>query len=88
MLYYKTIRATGNLPVAPAGGAAELWTVNVNAGAAAATLSIYDGIDATGTKIATVDATTKSSQTFGVRCPNGIFAVLAGGNADCTIGHS
>lgn len=63
-----------------------LGSVNVNTGAPAAVLKIYDGQDATGTLYATIDASTKSSQFFGVQFANGIFLDLSGGAADCTIG--
>lgn len=86
-LRYATIRAAGNLSVAPTDGSAQLWTVNVNTGAASATLSIYDGTSASGTLIAVVDCENPGSYGYGVLCPNGIFAVLADGDADVTIGY-
>lgn len=85
-MVYKRIASTGNLACAPSGGHAFLGTVNVNTGAASATFSIYDGTSASGTLIAVIDASSKSSHYYGVRCPNGIFCVLAAGNADVTVG--
>jgi hypothetical protein len=86
MINYSVIKTVTTKVVAP-GGPAALWTVNVNTGAAGAILKIYDGTSSAGTLVATIDASTKSSQCFGVRCPNGIFADLSVGTADCTIGY-
>lgn len=88
MFRYKRIAAIGNLPVAPANGSSVLWTVNVNTGAVSAVLTIYDGTSASGTVVAVIDAASKGSWTYGVLCDDGIFAVLSGGNADVTIGHT
>lgn len=87
MLRAKRIAAAGNLDVSGSGGAV-LWTVNVNTGATSAVLTIYNGTSASGTVVAIIDATSKSSHAYGVYCDDGIFAVLSGGNADCTIGHT
>jgi len=81
-----SITATGNLPVQPAGSG-ELWSVNVNTGAASAVLKIYNNTSAVAADIiATIDASATGSFWYGVLCPKGIFAVLSGGNADITIG--
>lgn len=86
VLRSKHLSATGTGILAPAGGDAELWTVNINTGAASATLKIYDGTSATGTLVAQIDATTKSSHCYGIFCRGGIYYDLSGGNADVTIG--
>jgi hypothetical protein len=86
-LRYVRIASVSSATVAPSGGGAEVWTVNVNTGAASAILKIYDGTSASGTLVATIDASSKSSHCFGVLCPNGIFWDLSGGTADCTIGY-
>lgn len=73
--------------VAEAGGSAILWTVNVNTGAPSATVTVYDGEDANGNIVAIIDATTKSSHAYMRKCNAGIYVVLAGGNADVTVGY-
>ena len=80
---YASIAATGTLNVAK--GPATLESVIVNTGAASAVLTIYDNTAGSGTKIATVDATSKSFAHYGCRTKTGITAVLSGGNADVTI---
>lgn len=81
----KHISSTGTGIVAQPGGA-ELGTVNINTGAASAVLTLYNGTSGSGTVVAVVDASTKSSHAFVVLCENGIYYDLAGGNADVTIG--
>lgn len=80
----KVITAIGNLAVAT--GVCTLWTVNINTGATSAVLTIYDNTAGSGTKLATIDASSKSSHVYGVGAATGIYAVLSGGNADVTIG--
>lgn len=63
-------------------------TVNVNTGAANATLTVHDGTSASGVVVAIIDASTKSSHFYGFECKNGIFCVLAVGNADVTVGYT
>ena len=86
ILTYRTIRTVSSAQLASANGDAELWTVNVNTSAASAVLKIYDGTSTSGTLVAQIDASNQGSYCYGVRCKNGIFADLSGGNADCTIG--
>lgn len=83
-LQAKTIVAAGNLAIAT--GVATLGTVNINTGATSAVLVIYDNTSGAGTKLATIDASSKSSHVFGIRSQTGLYAVLSGGNADVTIG--
>lgn len=69
-----------------------LWTVNVNTGAASAVLTVYDGPtvanpSTTGSVVAMIDASSKSSQVFGVQVTNGLYLVMTGGNADVTVGY-
>ena len=85
---YAHIAAAGNLSVAPDNGGAVLGAVNINTGAANATFTIYDGTSASGTVVAVLDASTKTCHFFGVNCPNGIFCVLAVGNADVTVSYA
>lgn len=85
---YKRIAAAGNLSVAPTGGKARLWTVNVNTAAANATFTIYNGTSASGDVVAVIDASETSSRVYGTLCNDGIFCVLASGNADVTVGYS
>lgn len=73
--------------MAAANGAAILWTVNVNTGAPSATFTVYDGTSASGDVVAIIDASTKSSHAYMRLCHQGIFCVLAGGNADVTVGY-
>ena len=88
MFQAKRISTATTMLVAPANGGSTLWTVNVNTGAAGAVLTIYRGTDATGTVIAVIDASTKSSHTYGVLCDEGIFVEQTVGAADITIGHT
>ena len=70
-----------------AQGDAVLAYVNVNTAAASAVLTIYDGQSTTGTKVAAIDCSSSTGRqfTYMIRCPNGIYAVLTGGNADVTV---
>lgn len=86
-LTYGTINTVTQKQLAPAGGDAQLWTVNVNTAAAGAVLTIYDGTSTSGAKVATIDASKNGSYCYGVVCKNGIFLDLAVGTADCTIGY-
>jgi hypothetical protein len=73
--------------IANTRGNAILWTVNVNKGVAGSTLKIYDGVSSSGTLVAEVDASTKSSHGYGVHCQQGIYFELTG-NAQATIGYA
>ena len=88
MLRYAVIRAVGTKAIGGLASGAVLWTVNVNTGAAGAILKIYEGGSASGILVATIDASTKSGQSFGVYMKDGIFLDLSVGNADCTIGYA
>jgi hypothetical protein len=77
------IAATGNLPCA--NGKAELGIVNVNTGAASAVLTIYDNTAGSGATVAVIDASVEGCYVYAAQCNTGIYAVLSGGNADCTI---
>lgn len=83
--YYHTA-ATATKKLADAGTSVTLVAINVNTGAASAVLTVYDGVDATGTVVATIDASAKGSYWFGgVRLPAGLCVVLSGGTADVTV---
>lgn len=88
MLNYFPIRTVSNKQLGAAGGNTLLGTVNVGTGAATAVLKLYDGVDATGTLVSSIDASAKGSYAFFVRCPKGLFVDLSGGTADCTIGYA
>lgn len=88
MLRYATIKTVTTRQVSGTGGGAVLWTVNVNTGAAGAVLKIYDGVNVNGILVATIDASTKSSHSYGVMCNEGIFLDLSIGAADCTVGYA
>jgi hypothetical protein len=80
------IAATGNLPVA--AGKSELGIVNVNTGAASAVLTIYDSLAGSGTVVAIIDASGEGCYVYAAQCDTGIYAVMSGGNADCTISYA
>lgn len=80
------IASTGSLLVSGAG--AELGIVNINTGATSATLTLYNNTSAAGEVIAIIDASTEGCYAYGAQQSRGIFAVLAGGNADCTISYT
>ena len=86
-LTYATINTVSNKQIAPAGGDAQLWTVNINTAAAGAILKLYDGTSTSGTLVATIDASKNGSYCYGVVCKGGIFIDLSIGTADCTIGY-
>lgn len=88
MLRYKRIATTSTGIIASANSNTELWSVNINTGATSAVFKLYDGTSASGTLIATIDASTKSSHAYGVLCNGGIFFDLSGGNADITVGYA
>ena len=77
---------TGNL--GPFGGQSS-WTylkrIVIGTGAASATVTVYDGQDNTGTVITIIDASAKGFYDFDCVCKNGVFVVVAGGNADTTV---
>lgn len=80
-----SINTVGNLAVT--AGYGELWSVNVNTGVATATLKIYNNTSAVAADlIATIDCSVVGSYWYGVICAKGIFCVLAGANADITVG--
>lgn len=82
----KNIAATGNLLCKT--GAGTLIGVTVNTPAASAVLKIYDGIDNTGTLLATISCSAANEPAtlwYGIGCKVGVFAVLSGGNADVTV---
>lgn len=87
MLRYVHGAAVGNFPVAAAGGGAVLWNVIVNTAAVGAVVKVYDGVDATGTLVCSVDASTVQGPWYGYYCKSGIFAVMSGGNADFSLGY-
>jgi hypothetical protein len=66
------------------GGGGTLVSVNVNTGAASAVLTLKVK-DTNGATIAVIDASAKGSYQYGCNIQNGVFASLAGGNADVTI---
>lgn len=83
--YYHTA-TTATKVLAGAGTSVTLIAVNVGTGAVSGVLTIYDGQDATGTVVATIDASAKGSYWFGgVRLPAGLYVALSGGNADVTV---
>lgn len=84
MYRHQHISSVGTYVIARSSS--ELGTVNVNTGAGSAILTIYNSAAGSGDIVAVIDATTKSSHAFVVYCAAGITAVLAGGNADVTIG--
>lgn len=87
-LTYTHLSAQGNASVALADGGARLFTVNVNTGATSAVLTIYNGTDANGDVVAVIDASAAGSFFYGVKCNDGIYAALSGGDADVTIGNA
>jgi hypothetical protein len=83
---YKRITDAGNLPVTH--GPSTLGTVNIGTGDTTAVFTIYDGTSDSGNIVAVLDATTKSSHGYLTFCPNGIYCVLSGGDADITVAHT
>jgi hypothetical protein len=82
----KRIAAAGSLLIS--GEGAELGLVNVNKGATSAVLTLYNNTSAAGEVIAIIDASEKACHAYGSNWSRGIFAVLSGGDADCTISHT
>lgn len=71
-----------------AKGPALLATVTISTGATSAVATVYDNASAgSGTKIATIDASTSRTLAYLSRCKNGITIVTSGGNADITVGY-
>lgn len=83
-LHFTTAGNTGTL--GGTGSHGMLYTVNVGTGAASAVLTIKHG-SSSGTTVAVIDASAKGSYTFNIKLSNGVYASLAGGNADCTIAY-
>lgn len=84
---YRSLNITSIASGLVSGPGSELGTVNINTGAGSAVLTLYNALSADANKkIATIDASTKSSHAFVVYCEIGLFYALSGGNADVTIG--
>lgn len=65
-----------------------LGTVIINVAGTGTTLTLRDGTDNTGTIIATIDTTTRTSLQYGIPFSVGLYAVPAGSSpADITIGY-
>jgi hypothetical protein len=83
-----TIRTVSSKIVAPANVGATILIANVYTGAAGAILKIYEGTDATGELIATIDASSKSSHAILQEMSSGIFVDLSVAAADCAITYA
>jgi hypothetical protein len=72
------------------GSWTELHTVNVNSGAANASVAVWGSNPSTAdSKFASIAASAVTFQDYaGVRLPGGLFVRLLGGSADVTITHS
>lgn len=83
-----TIRLTASGSGSAVGGLlshATLGIVNVNTAKASAVVDVYDGQSTTGTKVASIDASSKGSNIYLIRCENGVYAQLTGATADVTV---
>lgn len=88
-LNYVHLAGNGTTTITP-DATTYLWTLNINSVAASSTVTVYDGQNASGTKIAVVDGSTVASKAYGVRAMHGLTVVIAGGsgnNPDVTIGY-
>jgi hypothetical protein len=83
-LHFTTSGNTGSL--GGVGSHGVLYTVNINTAAASAVLTIKHK-DTNGATVAVIDASAKGSYNYNIKLSNGVFASLAGGNADCTIAY-
>lgn len=81
------LAAAGDAKVDGVGSQAILHTFTLNKAVASAVVTIYDGQSTTGSKVATIDASVAAlgSLVYDIRCANGVYAVMTGGNADITI---
>lgn len=81
------ITAVGDKKVGANTSDSVLHCVNINTAAASSVLKVYSGQSTTGSLVATIDcsSTTGRSFTYDIRCPNGIYVVMTGGNADVTV---
>lgn len=82
---YTNLTGAGSTQVK--AGIGWLGGVTVNTGVASATVTVYDSLTATGTKIATISAAAPVSLPFGVRFSTGLFVVVTGA-PDITISFS
>jgi hypothetical protein len=73
--------------VSATGNGNTLAVVNVNSAAAGAVLTLYDGVDNTGSVVAVIDCSALSSKVYLCHFKTAIYYVLAGGNADITISY-
>lgn len=80
------LAAAGDAKTGGAGSGAILHNIVINKAAASAVVTVYNGTSTTGTKIATIDASVAATGTlnYDVYCPNGVYLVMTGGNADIT----
>lgn len=83
-LFY--ISAAGNLgPIGGRNSWTHLGTINVCTAAASAVFTVFDGQNASGTVVATIDASALGRYEFNAVCRDGVFCVLSGGGAKVTV---
>lgn len=69
-----------------AGAGAYLYSINVDTAAASAVVTVYRGTSTSGTVVATLDASSKSTSHFyGSFFGSGLFVKLTGGNAKVSV---
>jgi hypothetical protein len=81
---YKNIAAGATTLVK--SGSGSLHSINVNNKGSTVTITIYDSLTASGTKIATMTLTAEGTQTFDVSFSTGL-TVVTSGTADITVSY-
>lgn len=76
---------SGTLALGGPGVAVLLNDVIVGTGAASAVCTVYKGTSASGTKIATIDATAANMFEIDTTVLGGVFVTVTGGAAKCSI---
>ena len=93
MPVYETGYAAKNITTSTStlvkNGVGTFGRVTVNTAQVGATVTVYDGIDNTGVKLATIRAAAQVSLAYGIALATGLYVVTAGGTpADVTIAYA
>ena len=88
MLRGYNITTTSTGLIAPGGGGAVLWCVNINTPTAGAVLKLYNNVAVSAPDIlASIDCSQQASLWYAVYANKGLFYALSGANADITVGY-
>lgn len=84
---YAAHHITGAASTLLSSGPTTLHSVVVNTGATGGTVTVYDGLDDTGTELCAIDGTAPRDLTYDISCAVGLFVVTVGSGIDVTVTH-